>query len=576
VSISGELERARQLTSADDEVAAKELLLTLLPQIEAAGRDDWALEDLAQLGELYLIRTAYDGVRESARRIRECLAIYLSVLDGTATDDITAQVTMSVTEIEHLVARYSRRALFLETGLAAAIGDHTGAAHLLADLDGSTSRFDDMASEFALLRLRARIECAKALCDDDLHVRSEPLWRQVIDGLDAFDGDPAEADRVRVMAALGYARFCIETGRRAEAEPWLRRAGARATARGWPLVTARTQLERATASWQAGDHVTTERLVNECYPVIAQYARADDVSRCWLYLGLTRLAAGGLQAADECWEHAERHWRELGKPLHIHRILLQRSWIAIFRGRYDDAVSMVDAARECLDSTPRSSWLAYARLDDHLGTIWRADALGDLGFDGAGDPEEEWTEAEARYEKSLGVIDGEAGTPAYARAMTKLNRAAELKIPAALAVDSVRYSITDAEARAQWGRCVSAPLLASAFAVAWELENDELVASLIEYHSARGTFAAELPARDGLEFSRVATAAAPVSDLDELAMVASAPGVDTAPSLTRLGPLPPLRMDPTAGPLLAQYRELAMDRYGQRVTAPEPAWSTWP
>lgn len=80
--------------SADDEVAAKELLLTLLPQIEAAGRDDWALEDLAQLGELYLVRTAYDGVRESARRIRECLAIYLSVLDGTAADDITAQVTM--------------------------------------------------------------------------------------------------------------------------------------------------------------------------------------------------------------------------------------------------------------------------------------------------------------------------------------------------------------------------------------------------------------------------------------------------------------------------------------------------
>lgn len=537
--------------SADDEVAAKELLLTLLPQIEAAGRDDWALEDLAQLGELYLVRTAYDGVRESARRIRECLAIYLSVLDGTAADDITAQVTMSIVEVEHLVARYTRRALFLEIGLAAAIGDHTGATSLLASLDAAESRFDDMAEEFALLRLRSRIECAEALCVDDLHVRSEPLWREVIDGLDEFDGDPAEADRVRVMAALGYARFCIETGRRAEAEPWLRRAGARATARGWPLVTARTRLERATASWQAGDHATTERLVNECYPVIARYARADDVSRCWLYLGLTRLAAGGLQAADECWEHAERHWRELGKPLQIHRILLQRSWIAIFRGCYDDAVAMVDKARECLDSTPRSSWLAYARLDDHLGTIWRADALGDLGSDGS-------------------------GTPAYARAMAKLGRAAELKIPAALAVDSVRYSIADAEARAQWGRCVSAPLLASAFAVAWELENDELVTSLIEYHSARGTFAAELPSGEGLEFSRVATAAAPVSDLDELAMVASAARVDTAPSLTRLGPLPPLRMDPTAGPLLAQYRELAMDRYGQRVTAPEPAWSTWP
>lgn len=576
MSIPGELERARHLTFADDEVAAKELLLALLPQIEAAQRDDWALEDLAQLGELYLTRTAYDGVRESVRRLRECVDVYRSVLDGTAGDDIVAQVTMSTVEMNHLVSRYSRRALFLETGVTAAIGDHTGAARLLADLDSSPSEFVDLAAEFALLRLRARIECAKALCDDDLHVRSEPLWSEVIAGLDDLPGGDEHADRVRVTAALGYARFCIETGRRVEAEPWLRRAGARATSRGWPLVTARTQLERATASWQAGDHVSTEQLVTECYPVIAQYIRADDVSRCWLYLGLTRLAAGGLQAADECWEQAEKHWRELGKPLFIHRILLQRSWIAIFRGRYSDAVAMVDQAREYLDSTPRSSWLAYARLDDHLGTIWRADALADLGFDGAGNPEDEWTDAEARYEASLGVIADEAGTPAYSTAMTKLAKAAELKIPAALAVDSVRYSITDAEARAQWGRCIAAPLLASAFAVAWESEDDALVASLIEYHSARGTFATELPSGDGLEFSRVATAAAPVSDLDELALVAGGPSDQAGPSLTRLGPLPPLQMDPTSTPLLAHYRDLALHRYGQRVTAPEPAWSTWP
>jgi hypothetical protein len=40
--------------------------------------------------------------------------------------------------------------------------------------------------------------------------------------------------------------------------------------------------------------------------------------------------------------------------------------------------------------------------------------------------------------------------------------------------------------------------------------------------------------------------------------------------------LPPLRMDPTAGPVLARYRDLALDRYGQHVTADEAAWSTWP
>jgi hypothetical protein len=310
-------------------------------------------------------------------------------------------------------------------------------------------------------------------------------------------------------------------------------------------VTARTLLERATATWSRGDQVATERLVGEAYPVIAEYARANDVSRCWLYFGLTRMGVGMLAAADESWGHAERHWRELGRPLHIHRILLQRSWIEILRGRYQEAIDKVEQARACLDESPRSSWLAYARLDDHLGTIWRAEAMAD---------------------------------PVRDSAMSKLARAADLKLPAALAVDSVRYSIIDAEARAQWADCVSAPLLAGAFAVASDWGNVALTGELIEYHSARGTFSAEaMPGTAEVsEWSRVATAPVPISDVDELAQVAAGPNVTTGRSLTRLGPLPPLTMDPTGVPVLAGSRELALSRYGQHVTTDEAAWSTWP
>ena len=573
MSIAGDLERARHLAFADDEAAAKELLLALMPRVD---RDDQLLEALAQLGELYLARRAYDGVRESIRRIRDCLAIYSSIVAGTAAPELAAQAELTDAEISHLLCRYSRRAQYLETGLAAAIGDHDGAASRLADLEAMQGQFGDLEDEFSYLRTQARVLCAAALCDDDLHVRSVPLWQQVIDAIGSPSPCSELGDRRGVTGALGYARFCIETGRLAEAEPWLRRAGARAEARDWELLTARTKLERATVSWSTGDHVSTEALVTEAHPVIARHARADDVSRCWLYLGLTRLAAGGLQAADECWDHAERHWRELGRPLHIHRILLQRSWIAIFCGRYQDAIAMVDEARDCLDSSPRSSWLAYARLDDHLGTVWRADGLADLGFDGAGSADDDWAEAEAKYGASLGVIDAESGSTGHQSAMVKLARAAELKIPAALAVDSVRYSITDADARSQWAACVSAPLLAGSFAVAWESENDQLVSELVEYHSARGTFNAIAPAAAGLEFSRVATAPAPIGVTDDLAAVAGGASVPHSPSLTTLGPLPPLRMDPTAAPLLAGYRELAWQRYGQRVTAAQAAWSTWP
>jgi hypothetical protein len=584
VSIPGELERARHLAFADEELTAKEVLLALLPQVEAADRDDLCLEVLAQLGELYLVRTAYDGVREAVRRIRECMAIYSSILDGTAAPEIVAQSKLSDHETRHLVCRYARRAQFLETGLAAAVGDHDGAAEATAALDAIDGEFPDLVDEFDSLKTHARLVCAAALCEDDMYVRSAPLWQRVIDDIGEASGGSESADRLWVNGALGYARFCIETGRRVEAEPWLRRAGARAEARGWEMATARTELERATASWSIGDHLGTERLVTQAYSVIHRYARANDVSRCWLYMGLTRMAAGGLQAADQCWEHAERHWRELGRPLHIHRILLQRSWIAIVRGRYRDAIDMVEQARDCLDSSPRSSWLAYARLDDHLGSIWRADALADLGFDAAGDPDEDWTEAEARYRRSLGVTSAEPGTAKYASALAKLAKAVELKVPAALAVDSVRYSIADAEARSQWATCVSARLLAGAFAVAQESESQELVGALIEYHSARGTFSADRPAADGLEFSHVATAAAPMVDADDLASVGADELTSVAAghsrgrgrSLTRLGPLPPLQMDPTGGLVLAEYRDLAWSRYGQQVTAVEPAWSTWP
>ncbi len=588
MSIPGELERARRLAFAADEVAAKELLVSLVPAIEQADRDDLMLEAFAQLGEIYLARGANDGARECIRRIRDCLAIYSAIRAGTMPE-AAGQVRMSDADVARMICRYSRRAQFLQTGLAAALGDHEEAEKALAALADTAGDFADLADEHAYLVTYARVLCAIALCDDDLHVRALPLWERVRDALN----DPAHlngtqfADHLRVAAATAYGRFCVETGRLSEAQPWLRRAEARAQANGWELATARTQLEQAAASWSTRDRVTTERLVSEAYPVIARHARAHDVSRCWLYLGLTRLGGGALQAADECWEHAERHWRELGKPLHIHRILLQRSWIAIFRGQFAVAVELIAQAREWLDSSPRSSWLQYAQLDNHLGTVWRADALADLGFDAAVDPTDTWQEAEAKHAAALGVTRAAIDSPEFRRAATKLEQAAELKVPAALAVDSVRYSIADADARSRWASHVSAPILAGAFAVAWEWNNTELISELVEYHSARGTFSSDPQGQDvGQEIREwESTATAPVLfDADELvtaqtvlAQVALAgPSSRGGVSLTRLGPLPPLQMQPDEPAIMSHYRALALQRYGRDVTAGEPAWSTWP
>ncbi|SPM34087.1 hypothetical protein BN971_02252, partial [Mycobacterium rhizamassiliense] len=573
VSLSGELARARRLAFAADETAARDLLLSLVPQIEREDRDDLMLEALAQLGEIYLVRGANDGVQESIRRIRDCVAIYAEIAAGVHPD-AAERARLSPAEIAHLICRYSRRAPFLHTGLAAAQGDHDGAAQALDQLTAGGSEFADLADEHAYLIARAQVLCATALCDDDLHTRSLPLWERALRAVDRPREGGEFTDHLLVTAATAYGRFCVQTGRLSEAEPWLRRAGARAEQNGWDLATATTELERAAARWLVADHASTEQLVSQAHPVIARYARAHDVARCWLYLGLTRMASGALEGADECFAHAEQQWRDLGKPLHLHRILLQRSWIPIFWGRFGEAVEMIAEARELLDSSPRSSWLQYAQLDNHLGTVWRADALADLGFDSSGDPDETLQETEARQAEGLGILRGEVGTPEYFRGLTKLEQAAELKVPAALAVDSVRYSITDADARSRWASTVSAPILAGAFAVAWEWENTELISELVEYHSARGTFNAE-PQRSPVgEWGSAATATA-ILDVGE-ALAAAGPPTQGAGSLTRLGPLPPLQMQPDTAPIMAHYRALAFQRYGRDVIAAEPAWPTWP
>ena len=540
VTIPGELERARRLAFAAKEEAAKELLLSLMQEIEQADRDDLMMEVLAQLGEIYLVRTAYDGVEEALRRIHDCLAIYRAIRSGTKPD-AAAQVAMSDAEIDHMIRRYSRRATFLQTGLAAAHGDHEAAeAGLLALTDETSPGSPDLEDEHRFLITYARILCAVALCDDDLHVQSVPLWEQVLDAIEnPRDGNEFD-DYLLVLGSTGYGRFCVETGRLSEAEPWLQRAGARAQRREWQLATARTQLERATAAWAANDRAQAQSMVHEAYPAIAEHLRAHDVSRCWLYFGLISISVGAFDDADERLGHAERHWREVEKPLHIHRILLQRSWVDIFRNDFAAARDRVNEARELLDSWPRHSWLQYARLDDHLGSILRAEALAD---------------------------------PTDAKA--KLEQAAELKLPAALAVDSVRHAMTDADARMRWANHVSARILAGAFAVAWEWGNTELLSELIEYHSARGSFSTE-PDAQPLDWTETATATVPVDTIDEYALVAAGSASSAGGALTRLGPLPPLRMDPDTAPIMSRYRTLAAERYGAAVTADEAAWSTWP
>ena len=287
------------------------------------------------------------------------------------------------------------------------------------------------------------------------------------------------------------------------------------------------------------------RLVHEAYPAIAeQLAGPRRVAVLAVLRPDQPVSIEELDDADERLGHAERHWREVEKPLHIHRILLQRSWVDIFRGDFDAR------AKERAERGPRTAGcMAPAQLAAvrparrPLGSIWRAEALADPAERGGQTGAGRRTQGARRPGRRLGAA---------------LDRPTPTR-------------------RMRWATHVSARILAGAFAVAWEWENTELVSELVEYHSARGTFQRRATGPKPPTGLSTATAAVPVETVDEYALVAGGVAVvGRRVALTRLGPLPPLQMDPNTARSLSRYRALACERYGRDVTADEAAWSTWP
>ena len=201
--------------------------------------------------------------------------------------------------------------------------------------------------------------------------------------IDAIDGTHDSGDEfddyLLVFGATSYGRFCIETGRLPQAEPWLRRAGARAEARGWDLGTARTKFERGDGGWAVGDRAQAQSLAHEAYPAIAEGLRAHDVSRCWLYFGLIACRSRSSTTPTSVSATPSGTGGRSRSRCTFIAFCCSAAGSTSSEAISTPRVERAEEARELLDSWPRHSWLQYARLDDHIGSIWRADALADPG-----------------------------------------------------------------------------------------------------------------------------------------------------------------------------------------------------
>ena len=234
--------------------------------------------------------------------------------------------------------------------------------------------------------------CAAALCDDDLHVRSVPLWQQ---GDRRHrrrlrrqrSGRPAMGDRrARIRAVLHRDRQACRGGAVA-ASGWCSRA--RRADGNWPRRERNwngpRRAGRPATSWAPNAWCT------EAYPVIRRYARANDVSRCWLYFGSDQDGRG----------RAAGRRRVLG----TRRAALARARAAAAHPPYS-AAAQLDRDLPGSISTTRSTWSSRrgsAWIPRRAAAGWRMRGstttsatcgaqmrLADLGFDGAGDPDEDW------------------------------------------------------------------------------------------------------------------------------------------------------------------------------------------
>ncbi|WP_235948336.1 tetratricopeptide repeat protein [Nocardia terrae] len=150
-----------------------------------------------------------------------------------------------------------------------------------------------------------------------------------------------------------------------------------------------------------------------------------------------------------------------------------------------------------------------------------------------------------------------------------LARAVDLAVPAALALDAVRYELPDGAQRDTWNRRIVNPALRLAFRYSYLAGDARLVADLIESQCAGTTLdidrlSAEPPAPLDLfePFEPPSDSAAPLLDALQLgtalAAVAAGAGLPVAPP-------PRVAVPPDGHIALADWLEAAELRYGRRL-----------
>ncbi|MFE2495862.1 tetratricopeptide repeat protein [Streptomyces scopuliridis] len=361
---------------------------------------------------------------------------------------------------------------------------------------------------------------------------------------------------------LNLATIHEATGRPDLAEDFAHQAVAAFLASDTPAGVAEARQSLAQTYLRSGRLDEAEELLTEGQGYFERTGMAAQSALGLDLLGLLAVLRGDPVRADELYVQSVARFEESGAVVSAAEVRVRLAAGLHAEGRYEESEAHISAALSVFAAAGLG--LRCAQAD-----FFHATLLEDRLSHGAG----------------AGTGAGVVTDPAL------LSRALGLAVPAALAIDAVRFTLASGQQRERWNREFAAPAMRLAFRLAARAGAAELVSELIESQCA-GT-----PLMDGSPDASAADDRAGAPSLASPRFLGpsafpdpSAPGGQPGPTDTfrlgtalagvaasaglRVSPPPRLALHPTGPVALDPYISHAETRYGGRIreTRVVPTW----
>ncbi|MGV9613286.1 tetratricopeptide repeat protein [Nocardia xishanensis] len=413
---------------------------------------------------------------------------------------------------------------------ASTLVNYSQALQHLGDLDAARDALEEARTlladhpEFAALR----VPCLLSLTAVAFH---RAQWVRVVElATETLDVAQRFAPHLTGHPLMNLAGAYFETGRRELGIDFAEQALAAFEAAGDRNAVAETQQNLATL------YTRVDRFDDAEEPLRAS-------QRYFEQAGLEYRAGVGLRimgfvAEQRDYEQAEALYRRSlacfeasGAALDVAAVQTRLATVAFKGFRVDEGQELLAAAFEAYAS--RGLGLHCAQVD-----FWHAVLL----------------------EAVIDSID--APTPEL------LALARDVAVPAAIAIDAVRYTLPNGNQRAQWNREIADPAMRLAFRFAYLCGDGPLVADLIETQCAGTTLdvaATDSPPSPQLPLEPLAPIEAPAQAEGSALHLGSALARVAAAAGLRVAPPPRLAVAPDGHIALAGYIAAAERRYGRAV-----------